>query len=278
LDYVQRFYLCESGSSPAKSTVSVKWTVSVPFAITDETPDGVLNTFGKVKFTPSSGPAVILTATANDTGFTYTSLGTDPNCGVNTLYAVTYYFEDVDNSNFASGTQLDALLSLANDCALIGYLSATGYVSAPSFNQSAYLPCNRIDKVYVNQYAGPSSCATASGNYLICSYPGGSFSPVDYHEVEYRLVTSGSSLKWDDQTSTVFWGEPTGTNTPDEKLNPSTGVSDLVNMTPSSGTWLVRYKNIKTSVCDLIYGPGTPGTPNGNWGNTALWIVEVWTP
>jgi hypothetical protein len=270
LDYVQRFYLCESGSSPAKSTVSVKWTVSVPFAITDETPDGVLNTFGKVKFTPSSGPAVILTATANDAGFTYTSLGTDPNCGVNTLYAVTYYFNDVDNSNFASGTQLDALLSLANDCALIGYLSATGYVNAPSFNQSAYLPCNRIDKAYVVPNTGHNNCATVTGNYVICSYPGGSFSPIDYHQVEYRAVTHSTSRAWGDQNGTIRYGEPTGTTSQVATVDPYTGVSDLEEMLPSTGLWLVRYRNVNTTTCDVIAGPG------GTWINTALWILELW--
>lgn len=270
LDYVQRFYLCESSGSPAKSTVSVKWTVSVPFTITDETPDGVLNTFGKVKFTPSSGPAVILTATAGDPGFTYTSLGTDPNCGVNTLYSVTYYFNGVDNSNFASGTQLDALLSLSNDCALIGYLSATSYVSAPSFNQNAYLPCNRIEKAYVNPNTGPSNCATVAGNYVICSYPGGSFTPIDYHQVEYRAVTHSTSRAWGDQNQTVYYGIIPGTSTPSAILNPSTGVLNLVNMLPSSGLWLVRYRNVNTTTCGVISGPG------GTWPNTALWILELW--
>lgn len=280
LDYVQRFYLCESGSSPAKSKVSVKWTVSAPFAITKETPDGVLNTFGKIKFTLTSGPAVILIASANDPGFVYTSLGTDPACSMNTLYSVTYYFEDVANSNFASGTQLDASLILANDCALIGNLSATGYVSGPSFNQNAYLPCNRIDKVYITPAPPPPGAqyATATGNYILCSPPSG-FALIDLHQLEYRKVTASSgSTKWEDQdgttpSSTVYWGQ---TIPPSPVLSPTMPPSstlNLLNMLNGSGKWLVRYRNVKTGTCNVI---NQSGPTNGNWGNPALWITEVW--
>ena len=270
LDYVQRFYICENST---KSTLSVKWTVSVPFAITNETPDGVLNTFGKVKFTPSSGPAVILTATANDPNFTVTNLGTDPSCGVNTLYAVTYNFTEVDNSNFASSTQLDALLSLSNDCALIGNLLATGYVSAPTFNQNAYLPCNRIEKAYVNPNTGPSNCATVAGNYILCSPPSG-LTPIDLHQVEYRQVTSTTgSLQWGGQISTVHWGVIPNTTTQWPTMSPYTGVLNLINMLNGSGTWLVRYRNVKTGTCNVI---DPSGPPNGDWGNPALWVTTVW--
>lgn len=281
LDYVQRFYICESGSSPAKSKVSVKWTVSAPFTITNVTPDGALNTFGKVKFTPSGGPAVILTATANDPGFVYTNLGTDPACSMNTLYSVTYYFEDVDDANFASGTQLDALLSLSNDCALIGNLLSTGYVSGPTFNQNAYLPCNRIDKVYVVPAPPPPGAqyATATGNYALCSPPSG-FALIDLHQLEYRKVVSTTgSLKWDDQfdifgtPSPVYWGQ---TIPPSPVLSPTmppSSVLNLLNMLNGSGTWLVRYRNVKTGSCNVV----SPSTPNGNWGNPALWVTEVWS-
>lgn len=270
LDYVQRFYLCESAGSPAKSTLSVKWTVSAPFAITDVTPDGVLNTFGKVKFTPSSGPAVILTSTANDPEFVYTSLGTDPGCSMNTLYSVTYYFENIDNSNFASGTQLDALLSLANDCSLIGNLSATSYVGGPSFNQNAYLPCNRIDKVYVIPAPPPPGAqyATATGNYTLCSPPSG-LTPIDLHQLEYREVTHSTSLAWGDQSNTVYLGQIPFTTTQWPTFSPYGGVLNLINMLNGSGKWLVRYRNVNTSSCNTI-------TPiNSNWFNN--WITEVWT-
>lgn len=281
LDYVQRFYICENST---KSTLSVKWTVSVPFAITNETPDGVLNTFGKVKFTPSSGPAVILTATANDPNFTVTNLGTDPGCGINTLYAVTYNFTNIDNSNFASGTQLDALLSLANDCALIGNLLATGYVNAPSFNQNAYLPCNRIDMVHVNPGPPGNNYATATGNYTLCSPPSG-LTPIDLHQVEYRKVNSTTgSLHWLNQTSPVYWGEtipPSPVLAP--TMSPYGGTLNLLNMLNGSGTWLVRYRNVKTGSCGVIINTNnTPPNPGGtvganaDWGNPVLWFTEVW--
>lgn len=277
LDYVERFYKCESTT---QSEVNVKWTVSVPFFICGICA-GSTSSNGYVQFTDAFSTVTTFSVLYTDMAITH--IGPDPNCATNDLFTVTYKIDNIPNSNFASGTTIAAAIDLANNCRLTSNIVSSGYVNGPTFSQDGYLPCNRIDKVYVNLNTGPSNCATATGNYVICSYPGGSFSPINYHEVEYRIVTSGSSLLWDNQTSTVFWGEPTGTSTPDEKLNPSTGVSNLVNMTPSSGTWLVRYKNIKTSVCNLIYSGGTnpsPGPPNanGDWLNPALWVVEVWIP
>ena len=280
LDYIQRLYKCESSSMPGdkKSMISVSWTISVPFGITYLTSDNVPNTFGNIKFSPSGSSPVTLTANPGSSDFTVTYLGSAaPGCYYNSLYRVSYSFDDVPNSYMLSGTTIEASIGLDNDCALLGYVVATGLTAAPVITDELDLPCERIDKVWVTEDTGPNSCSQATGNYSICSYPSG-LSPIDYHEVEYRLVTSGTSLLWDDQVSgsTVHWGEPFNSNTDTATLNPSTGTYDLVNMTPTSGIWLVRYRNVKTSVCDAIYGPGFPPTPNGDWGNTALWIVEVW--
>ncbi len=253
LDYVQRFYMCENST---QSDITAKWTVSVPFSIV-ATP----NSYGKVKLTPTSGPAVELNTQNGTSNFIVTYLG--PACFNNKLYEITYKFTGVSNSDLLSGTTLDAFISLENDYSLLGYTASSGYVSAPSFSQDPYLPCNRIDKMYVNPNTGPSNCATAAGNYILCSPPSG-LNVIDYHQVEYRAVNHSTSFLWDDQTSSVYWGQPTGTGTGDPALNPSTGVSNLVQMTPSSGTWLVRYRNVKTSVCDIINPlPGVPRVVHG---------------
>lgn len=272
LDYVERFYLCESID---ESNVNVHWTVSVPFNIA---PFSVGNQFseGYVQFTDPFSTTTTFTAPYTDMTMTY--LGADPACSVNNLYEVTYKVTNVPNSNFANGNTIAAAVDLANNCRLVYNLVSSGYQNGPTFSQDGYLPCNRIDKVYINPNTGPSNCATVAGNYILCSPPGGSFSVIDYHQVEYRPVTSGTSLLWDDQVtgSPVNWGVPTGTSTGDPALDPYTGVSNLINMTPSTGLWLVRYRNVKTSVCDIISGLpfGSPGAP---WGNEALWITEVWS-
>ena len=46
----------------------------------------------------------------------------------------------------------------------------------------------------------------------------------------------------------------------------------ILHITVNSGTWLVRYRNVKTSVCNII---NPTGPTNGDWGNSALWISEV---
>ncbi len=273
LSYVQRNYLCEGSTY---SDLYANWVISVPF--TPLTTFGGNSSSGTIKVTsPSSSVSTLSTNSIN-----IRSLGTDPYCPANTLYEITYNISSWANTYFGSGMNIEASLSLYNNCSLVGNLVSTGYVAAPDINLVADQPCYRIDKIYVTPNNGPSNCATITGNYNICFYPSG-FTPIDYHQVEYRLVNNGSgSLQWADQTSSVHWGEPTGTNTEVTTLSPYTGTSDLVLMVPSSGTWLVRYRNVKTSYCDLIYD-GTNSNPSpgpvnagGDWGFASLWVTEVW--
>ncbi len=276
LDYVQRFYKCESSSNPGdkKSMVTLSWTVSVPFAITFMTNDNAPNTWGTLKLTPSGGSPTTYTDYAAYSDLSIVYLGPAPGCATNSLYQVKYSFDDVPNSLMLSGATVEANISLDNDCAIVGYVVAAGLYSAPAITDELNLPCERIDKAWVNLGTGPGGCATATGNYAICSYPSG-MTPIDSHQIEYRLVTNIYSNDWDAQTSsTVYWAEPTGTGTPDPSLATG-GVSNLVHITSSSGTWLVRYRNVKTSVCD-IFDPLPGGSPGAIWGNSALWFTEIW--
>ncbi len=273
LDYVQRFYICEVNSTNDKSTVSVKWTVSVPFNL-GYTIGFPVQTYGTVRFKNSSG-TVINTLQANTGQLTETMVGADPACPTwNNLWTITYKFTQVANSNFASGNTIEAAVSLENDCSLVGNVVASGNISAPSFSQNANLPCNRIDKVWANA----TTPAIVIGNTAaVCTQPSG-FNYVDFHQLEYRPVNSPTgSLKWEDQTSAsnVSWGLPFGSSILNPAFAPSNGAT-LTNITSGSGLWLIRYRNVKTGTCNII-NPLPLGPPNGNWGNNALWVTEAWS-
>ena len=289
LDYVQRFYECESNGD--KSTVTVKWTVSVPFQIGYTIGNVPPLHYGNVRFKNSSG-TVINTLTATNGQVASTMIGADPSCPTwNNLWEVTYKFTQVTNGNFASGNTIEASVSLENDCALVGNVVLSGYVSAPAFSQNAYLPCNRIDKMYVYstiQLPGPN--ATALGNYqFTCPYPTtDGFVPIDFHQLEYRRVNAtNGSLKWDDQINgspasqnAIYWGVPTSTSTSNPTITGGGGFN-LTAMTPGTGKWLVRYRNVKTSTCNTFLNSSGSNSSSPDpqagavWGNTALWVTEV---
>ncbi len=273
LSYIQRNYLCES--TGANSNLNVSWTISVPF-----TP---LLTFGSNTSTGTlkvTDPGSTL-HTYSNLAITIRTIGADPDCSQNTLYEISYKAIQIPDSYFGTGMTMDASLNLYNNCALVGNLITTGDVAAADAYLQAELECYRVDKAYVNPPGGGSTYATIAGGYILCTNPSG-FAPIDKHQVEYRLVNNGSgSLQWNDQSSVVYWGEILFTSTPIETVSPY-DVIDLANMTSSSGTWLVRYRNIKTSNCDEIYSnngnpsPPGPANANGNWGNSAFWFTEVW--
>lgn len=269
LNYVQRWYKCES---TGKSTLTANWTISVPFTPTYFSVDTSVDTWGNVEITAPGGGSP-LTHTSiygpSSTEFKMRYLGNDPVCNNNKMYEVTYNFDNVPDSYFGSGAVIKASISIAGTCSLLGNVVTSGSVTAPTLSNDSYLPCDRIDQVFINPYMGPGGCATATGNYVLCSYPSG-FLLIDNHQLEYRVVNSGTgSLAWSDQSSTVHGGVPTGLSTESQTIDPSTGVSNLVGIT-SGATWLIRYRNIKNSTCNLISGY------NQNWGSEFTWIVEVW--
>lgn len=263
LTYSERYYLCESNGD--KSNVRVKWTASVPFGFTD--PYGRPGRYtANVRFKDASGN-VLNTYTVTPLLSDLVSKGTDPACSYNSLWEIYYNVTNIPNSDFASGNTVEADVDFYTDCALSGNYVSSGYVAGPSFSQDGYLPCNRIDKVF---FAPPSTIATGNAT-AVCTQPSG-WQYIDYHQLEYRPVTVPGNYNWDDQTSSpIYWGTPSG------------GGSTLPNFSPfayvtmpsiTSGWWLVRYRNVKTGTCDIIYGsPSAPGQP---WGNTALWITEAY--
>lgn len=274
LNYVQRWYKCESTAD--KSTLTANWTISIPFVPSYFSVFNLPDTWGYLQIiAPGGGSPLTHTSYANVSPYDFTMKYLGPDCFNNKIYEVTYFFENVPDSYFGNGAQISASLSIEGPCSLIGGVATSGSVNAPTQSNDSYLPCNRIDKVWINPPGGGSSYATAAGNYMLCNYPSG-FTLIDAHQVEYREVNSSTSFLWSDQTSQVHWGEPVGSSGEAPTINPSTGVSNLIGMTASSGTWLVRYRNVKTSVCDVIYGIGNPPPPNGDWGSLFTWVTEVW--
>ncbi len=282
LDYVERFYMCEATAD--KSTLSVKWTVSVPFSFGYTLNNFPPLTYGNVQFKNSSG-TVINTLQAINGSLTLNMIGADPGCPTwNNLWEITYSFTNVTNGNFASGNTIEASLSLENDCSLVGYLVTSGYVSAPSFSQNAYLPCNRLDAIFFNPPFQNGAPSTVTGLYTgICSPPSG-MQPIEYHQLEYRKVnTPIISYEWDAQSTPVYngWPQPAN-NGPSPIFSPYGGTSNLNSMIYGTGKWLLRYRNVKTGTCDVITDPtntlnnGGDDYTNGNWGNLILWNTEMW--
>jgi hypothetical protein len=290
LDYVQRFASCDNTD---KSTLSVKWTVSVPFQIGYTNNNFPALHYGDVVFKNSSGTP-INTLIATNGQVTSTMLGADPSCPTwNNLWEIAYKFTQVGNGNFASGNTIEASISLENDCSLVGNVVTSNYVSAPAFSQDAYLPCNRIDLVFIGATgpgtpAGWQATSMESASFT-CSFPSG-WTYVDEHQIEYRQITNTSSDKWVDQSSPVYWGIPSGSSSPSPTIGTfgSAGVSNLVNMSNVNNNWLVRYRNVKTGVCDILVqdindpnyiappsGSSDP-TCNADWGNPALWFTQKW--
>ena len=271
LDYVERFYKCESSSLPGdqKSEVNVKWTVSVPFNIAPASVGSTLSE-GYVQFDDGT---TITTFTAPYTQMTMTYIGPTPGCSTNNTYEVTYKVDNIPDSYFASGTTIAAAVDLANNCYLVYNIVSSGYVTGPTFSQDGYLPCNRIDKVYTSSIPATVP-AIWNGNAVgTCTQPTG-WQYIDYHQLEYRPVTVPGNYNWDDQTSsTIRWGTPSGGGATVPNFSPFDYVT-LSNITTGSGWWLIRYRNVKTGSCNIINGsPAAPGQP---WGNPALWITEAW--
>lgn len=260
LQYIQRNFECGSATL---SSLYAKWLISVPYTplLTDPT-NSSNHSYGVIKMHPFGGSP---TTSGNITDMTIRSIGADPNCGSNNLYEITYKFNLSDNLIF--GDFAEASLNLYNDCRLVGNLQATGFVTGNPIpndpDETTYLsPCERVDKVWVNPGTG-SSDASALGSYSICSsFPSG-FIATTYQQVQWRLVTNGSSYHWDDQTSTVQ-ALPSGGGTP-YLFSASAGFATLTGMHSGNGTWLVRYRNREPS-----YGCGNHADV---W---TIYVTEIW--
>ena len=268
MNYSERYYLCESTAD--KSSVRVKWTASVPFGLID--PYGRPGRYTAiVRFKDASGN-VVNTYTVAPLLSDLVLVGTDPGCSYNTVWDIYYNVTNIPNSDFASGNTIEADVDFYTDCALSGNYVSSGYVAGPSFSQDGYLPCNRIDKVFMST-PGTSPVTALGMAGGVCTQPSG-WQYISYHQLEYRAVNVTGDYNWDDQTSNVYWGQTGGGSIQRPEFSPS-NYTTLTNITASSGYWLIRYRNVKTGTCDII-NPYPSGPTNGNWGNSALWITEVW--
>lgn len=266
--YTEWFYIC---GSVGDHNLTAVWNVSTPYTVLDAHPNTDDPSYGNVRIKNSGGTVLTTSGNLGSGNLTITSLGTDPNCSSNTLYRVTYTWNGISESYFP-GNYVECSLNLYNNCSLTSYVNVVGFTSTtpgPSSIMDPFThPCDRVDKAFVNPNSGPNNCATIAGGYVACTFPSG-FTPITNHEVEYRQVTSGSSLNWDDQTSTPHGGlVPGGGNNEVSVLGPWSGVLNFVHMTSSSGSWIVRFRNIYTG-CSSTYGIG-----NTWYGN---WHQEVWT-
>jgi hypothetical protein len=281
LNYVKRVYKCESTN---KSTLIANWTIDVPYHPMSDYSDNITSSYGTISITAPGGGSPLthdtyndnpLNTTPGDLKITYLGTGS---CFRNRLYSITYSFDQVPDSYFGNttGTAITCALNIEDDCSWTGGItSASANGVTPSTD--SYLPCNRTDLVYnIPPIQSLGNYATSTALYGTCTNPGG-FLGIDAHQVEYREVNSVSSVLWADQSTTIYWGEmpvPPYTEVPSMGTG---GVLNLKHMLYASGTWIVRYRNVKTSVCDILY-LGSPGAPGANWGSEFTWVEEVIVP
>ena len=266
---IQRTYYCQPNSNNFQNDVVVNWQVSVPFTPLVADPNNSSNlSSGYVLITPPLGP---IFGSGNITPVVISTIGPDPNCSANTLYKISYsFFYITRDITFTNGYPIDVSLNLYNNCSLVGNLVNSGNVSSTLAGKTA--PCDRTDKVYVAG-GGPNNCMVVGSSYLTCNPPSG-LVLTDLNQVEYRQQDNASTTAWESQGSAINYGQIPFTLTFTASMNAANGFLNLLNMLPGSGTWIVRYRNIKNPTCILIGDQIVPPTSSLVWpGN---WVTEVW--
>jgi hypothetical protein len=271
LQYVKWYYKCGTGHD-----LTAIWDVSTPYSLLTQDPNNSSNySYGNVRILNGGGTVLATSSNLGNGNLTIVNTGADPNCSSNTLYRVTYTWQNISATYFP-GNYVECSFTIYNNCALTSNNTVVGYTTGVPYT-NVYdvftVPCDRTDQAFVNPNTGPNSEATIAGAYSICSPPSG-FTGTTDHQIEYRLRTNGSSNLWDDQSSTVYWGSTGSSATPTAStMNSSAGLLYLHYMTPSSGTWLVRYRNRHSGCTPTISGT------NDNWNNTSgnnNYVTEVW--
>ena len=265
LEYIKWYYSCGVGHD-----LTAIWKVSVPYTL--QLQSGSNYSYGNIRI--KSGGTVILTSGNLGQGnMAITNLGSDPNCSANTLYDVRYTWDNVADTYFPDNS-IEASFTIYNDCAITNNNTIVGYTFGATYtNQNDIFthPCDRTDQAWINPNTGYNNCTTIVGAYVSCTPPFG-FIGTTQHQVEYRAVDNNSSDIWDDQTSSVKLGIVSGSGnpgTPSATMYSCCDVLDLRDMLPNSGKWLVRYRNIYSTVCTFI-----SGTPPQNWGGN--YVTELW--
>lgn len=273
LEYVKWYYECPNSSH----NLTAIWKISVPYTVTlyYNSPFISRASYGEMRIKQPNGTVLITSnylVSGSGGNFEIVNNGTDPNCSSNTLFTVSYTWENIAGTYFP-GNEVECALNLYNDCAITNYNNTIGFTQGVTYTNADVFthPCDRTDQAYINPNSGPNNCTTIAGAYIGCSPPSG-FTGTNEHQVEYRLRTNSSSNLWDDQpiiNSTIYNG--TFSSSGSSQVATMAACCDvlyLFNMTPSSGTWLVRYRNRHTGCTPTI-------TLNSNWGGN--YVTEVWT-
>lgn len=275
LDYVTRFYYC--GSS--ESEIVANWTISVPYTVLLQNPINSLQfSKGRMRFKDPIGSGVSFTNNNIQT-ISITSLGADPTCSSNTLYKITYNWNNVPNSYFNSGSILECSLFLYNDCDITNYNYLTSWEQGIGYiGDGTYAgPCDRIDKITYAPSESDNSgqCAQVLGAYMVCGeypFPSG-FVGTELHQLEYRKRDNVNSFAWDDQSSDIENGIPYGEIDPSSTFSPYVGLLRLKEIYQGSypDGWLIRYRNVNaTEGCGEI-SPKGASWPVGTY-NTEFWL------
>lgn len=267
LPYIKWYYTCGTGHD-----LIATWSISVPYTVLLQDLNSSTYSFGNIRI--KSGSTVLATSGNLGNGnLAIVNHGADPNCSSNTLYTVTYKWDDVSETYFP-GNSVECSLNLYNNCSLVNNINVVGWTSGPPSPNSMLdvftHPCDRIDQAFILP-AGPSQTyTTVAGSYVVCSPPSG-FTGTTYNQVEYRQVTpltNGGSLLWSAQTSDPHNGVAVGTTSPEVALLSSCcSVFNLLLMTDNSGEWLVRYRNRHS-------GCSSAGSLGGTW--LEPWFTEYW--
>lgn len=273
LEYVKWYYKCGTGHD-----MTAIWKVSTPYTLLDEDPNNAGNySFGHIRI--KSGSTVLITSgdlTIDNAHIV--SLGADPNCSANTLYDVSYTWYNVADTYFPGNT-IECSFTIYNNCPITNYNLTVGYTFGATYtNQNDVFthPCDRTDQAWVNPpSSGNQTYANVTGAYTLCTPPSG-FTGTTHHQVEYRAVTSSTSILWDDQTSAPHGGVAVGTTSPEIPVIDAYGgtVINCLLMTLHSGKWLIRYRNRYTGCA-----PNNPGIgdswidPNTGRSN---YVTEYW--
>lgn len=271
-----------SGCGTANGTqVKVTWDVSVPYTVlTASQSNSSLLSKGRIRFKNSSG--TVLISYLNITPISITPLGINPTCSFDKDFRVTYTLNNVPDSYLGNSNTLECQLFTYTNCSLLPQKLTTWLqgVTLSASNTSA-LPCNRIDKLWINPSTGTaqSQCASVAGAYVTCPAPPANFVRTTSQQVEYRK-RNVASYNWDDQTlatSPIYSGvlPPLATGAASSTVSSCCGVLYLKNMVQGVSTlgWLVRYKNVYTPSTGTTC-PAT--TPLGATWTLGTYTTEYW--
>ena len=268
LKFVRWQYVCGT-----ENQLTAVWDVSVPYNLLDQHPGNSNYSFGNIRL-KSGGSVVLTSGNLDQSDFTIRSLGTDPNCTSNTLYRVEYIWTGISDSYFPGHT-IECSFTVYNNCFKTNYENTVSYTVATPYSnqQDTYgLACDRIDHPWTTPAGGGLTYTTVIGAYAGTCSPQSGLTSTALHQLEYRAVTHGSSLHWEDQTSTIYAGYLAASSCVTQKhtFTPLQAI-ELCNMTDNSGQWLVRFRNRQSSGVSTCT---TVGTVGADW--LSNYVTEYW--